>query len=157
MQLLGYWHQFMPVYEAMQEEEIKILSPLLPHHRLLTASTCLRGIVPEAGAYCVPLSASWQWKHHSISSKKKKKMFKVWKKELEISQWTNGDNGSYDLLMASLCQAWVISLHVCNSFKVTINKWYIYVKFKRCEVYSEHCSSSSCSTGCFPSPRNDWG
>ena len=29
-QLLGYWHQFMTVFETMQEEEIKILSPLFP-------------------------------------------------------------------------------------------------------------------------------
>ena len=39
-QLLAYRRQLTSVFEIVQEEEIKILSPLL-HHQLLTVSPCL--------------------------------------------------------------------------------------------------------------------
>ena len=70
-QLLGYWCQFMTVFETMQEEEIKILSPLFLITDCETSSykLLMGGTVLEAWAYCVPRFTSWELKPLSISSK----------------------------------------------------------------------------------------
>ena len=71
-QLLGYWCQPMTVFETVQEEEYKILTPSLlitdPWLQALifckpTDSSWSRGgTALEAWAYCVSLSACWELK-----------------------------------------------------------------------------------------------
>ena len=57
-QLLGYRCQPMTVFEKMQEEEIKILSPLFLILCESLDSSWGRGTVLEGWAYWLPLSAS---------------------------------------------------------------------------------------------------
>ena len=61
----------MTVFETMQEEEIKILSPLFLITDCETSSykLLMGGTVLEARAYCVPRFTSWELKPLSISSK----------------------------------------------------------------------------------------
>ena len=67
--ITGLLTWFMTVFETMQEQEIKVLSPLflitdcwlLALHKPLD-STWSWGTVIEAWLYCVPLSANWELK-----------------------------------------------------------------------------------------------
>ena len=70
-QLLDYWCQPVTVFEIVQEEHVKILTPLFliidswtgsPHLIKVPGPLKVGGAVFKAGVYGAPLSASWELK-----------------------------------------------------------------------------------------------